>query len=272
MKRFILLAFAALTLFSCSKSGNGTTPEPEPTKPSLLLKSVTETTSGTPSVQVEFTYNGKQVTKASYLKKSNGAFEYEHAFTYDAQGKLLSVTENRPQPAPTYSKADVNYFSDIISNIVLNYSGGVTQTRRLTFSNNRLVENFVTNSNQNSTSTLAYTYNASGNITKIENTVVNIFGQSKTSDEFSTFDDKKNVLSALPIAIFYQTVEQVDGLEFCFGANNPLTHKNTYTQGQVFNYTISYTYNSSGYPTSLTVKQVGTSKQETYTYEYIEVK
>lgn len=272
MKRSILLAFAALTLFSCSKSNNGSTPEPETTQPTYLLKRVTETSGGTSTVNVEFTYNGKQVTKAGYFKKANGSFEYEHAFNYDAQGKLINVTENRAQSKPTYTKADVNYFSNAISSIVLSYSAGVTQTRTLTFGNDRLVASFITNSNQNSTSDLKYTYNGAGNITKIENTGTSSFGQSKITDEFSSFDDKKNVLSALPVAIFYQAVESVSGLEFFYGNNNPTTHKNTYTAGQVFNYTFSYTYNSGGYPTSMTVKQVGTSDQTVYTYEYVEVK
>jgi len=272
MKRLLLLAFAALTLFSCSKSGGDSTPEPEATKPTLLLKRVTETSGGTSTVNVEFTYSGKQVTKASYFKKANGTFEYEHAFTYDAQGKLLNAIENRAQSKPTYSRADVNYFSNTISNIVLTYSGGVTQKRTLTFGNDLLAASFITSSNQNSTSDIRYTYNSAGNIIKIENTANGSFGTSKITDEFTSFDDKKNVLLALPVAIYYQTVETVGGLEYFIGNNNPLTHKNTYTQGQVFNYTFSYTYNSSGYPTTMTLKQVGTSDQTVYSYEYIEAK
>jgi len=84
MKRSILLALAALSLFSCSKSGGGNEPEPEkPTGPTVTINNVAY-----PTVSI-----GTQ-TWTSVNYRGTGGINYNNTSTVDEkQGKLYTLAE-----------------------------------------------------------------------------------------------------------------------------------------------------------------------------------
>ncbi len=272
MKRSILLAFAALSLFSCSKSNNGSTPEPEASRSTILLTRVTETTGGSPSVRLEYTYNGKQMTRASYGKLANGTFSYWQDLSYNTQGQLTAMTSSSNTLTPTYKKADVSWSNGNLSKISFTLYNNSVNENTYTYDNGRIATDravFSTNSATDS----KYSYDANGRNTRIE--FKDVYSAGSGVYEFSSFDDKKSIISALPNWVFfiaYGYSAEVFGDNY--GTNNPLTAKYTtsgYTYPTNETYTYIYTYNSYGYPATMTRKVSGGSTTS-YAYDYIVVK
>jgi hypothetical protein len=269
MKRLILMAFAALTLFSCSKSNNGSTPEPEMAQPTVLLKRITETTGGTSSVSMELTYNGKQLAKASYGKNTNGTFAIDHNFTYNTSGQLngMSVTSTIPQP--TYKKADITVVGSDVTNVSFTRYDNTLTNVFFTYNGGKLATQQISTGSASNGST--YTYDANGRNTRQQY----INGNINSTYEYTSFDDKKNVLSALPYWSYFKAYSyNMNGLDNGYGANNSLLGKLTSTGGTYptnETYTYSYTYNSFGYPATMTMKD-NTGYTTSYAYDYIEVK
>ncbi|WP_158827669.1 hypothetical protein [Mucilaginibacter lacusdianchii] len=270
MKKIIILALSVTTLFaSCSKSSN----EPETTQPTLLLKRITETTDGTPVVNIELTYNGKQLTKASYEKNANGSFAIEHNFTYNSYGQLTGMNVTSTIPQPTYKKADITYNGNDLAQVSFTRYDNTLTKVSYTYNNGKLATEKMENTG--STINSQYTYDASGHNTK--QTYSSISGGQTLNGtyEFSTFDDKKSLISALPSWIYFKAYSyDMQGLGDAFGTNNALTGKLTATGGTYptnETYTYSYTYNSYGYPATMTRKD-NTGSIQSFSYDYIEVK
>jgi len=272
MKRSILLAFAALSLFSCSKSDNGSTPEPEASKSTILLTRVIETTGGSPSVRMEYTYNGKQMTRAGYGKLANGTYGYWYDFAYNTQGQLTGMTAFSNTITPTTKKADVTWTNGELTKIIFTKFDNTTRENTFTYASGRLTTDRAVFS-ASSIIDNKYTYDASGRNTKIEFKETTNAGSGIY--EFTAFDDKKSIVSSLPNWTFFLAYSyDLEVFSDSYGANNPLSEKYTttgYTYPSNETYTYSYTYNGYGYPATMTKKD-GSGYTTSYAYEYTEVK
>ncbi len=80
-----------------------------------------------------------------------------------------------------------------------------------------------------------------------------------------TFDDKNNVTKALPYWMYFKTYLMDRSVDFTPGNRNPVSLSSA-TSEKLY----SYTYNSYGYPASMTYTAGRTTYS--YNYEYMEVK
>ncbi|MDT3403735.1 hypothetical protein [Mucilaginibacter terrae] len=263
MNKIILCAITIATLLtSCSKSNGTVTEEPNKVEPTVLLTKITNATPGADNGKIiaEFTYNGKQLIKAALNKKSDGTFEESHIFNYSSTGQLTGTTISSGQYG--YRKADVTYSGTNISTIKFTRYDNTVRGHTLTYQNNRLAT-WRMDMGFGIQVGLEYTYDANGHNTKRVETEYSSPAKSYTFN-YNTFDSKNNLPSALPYWIYFRTY-QVSGIGEVIGSNNPLTGNE---DGPAGNYI--YTYNSNGYPSKVTTI-VGT-REEAYTYEYVEVK
>ncbi|MFD0751273.1 hypothetical protein ACFQZS_14075 [Mucilaginibacter calamicampi] len=206
---------------------------------------------------IEFTYNGKQLTKA--VRGS-----VTHLFLYDGNGKLTgtSITQTSQNNNGVIKSVITTSGSDI-TNIKLLKAGDVLSAEhQITYQNGNVTKWFNPNSVE-----ILYQYDGNGN-----NTTLNIAEYSGGKPNGFTylttnksFDDKNNFTKAMPYWIYFRTYHQNEFIGFVPGNHNPVTF-NEGGSDKVYN----YTYNSNGYPVSRTY--IGSRTTESYFYEYIEVK
>ncbi|RVU01271.1 hypothetical protein EOD41_04705 [Mucilaginibacter limnophilus] len=265
MKRSILLAFAALTLFSCSKSSS-TNEEPKPEEPTVLLTKIINNTTGDTYYGkpiMEFTYNGKQLTKSTIYHYSITPDVETNIFVYDGRGILTGTTISHTRSNTyDYAKSTVTLSGSNVGNIKFYKSGNVLGAEHtLTYSNGNLTKWFNPNEVE-----INYQYDANGNNTKQDATEYS--NGNATNYKYTitnkSFDDKKNLTNALPYWIYFRAYLQEHGLSYTPGAHNPVSFNDDGSE-KVY----SYTYNSYGYPASMTIS--GSGDTESYTYEYTEV-
>jgi hypothetical protein len=256
-----LLLLAALLATSCSKSGSN--PE-EPTKqePTILLTKVTNQTQGTQDYGktiAEFTYNGKQLTKALFYNYSIPTIIETDNFNYNSQGQLTGANITYSNGNPTVT-ATVTYNGSYASNVTFKRNNTAFAENSLTYQNGKLVRWFNPRDVD-----MIYTYdNVGHNIKQVANEYVNGTANGKAyTYEYLSFDDKHNLTDALPNWVFFRVGNGEEGLGYILGANNPV---NITELGAAKTFT--YEYNSADYPTK--ISKSGNSPKA-YSYEYITV-
>lgn len=266
MKRTLskLLLGAALFLTSCSKSSDSNPEEPSTNQPTVLLTRITNVTPNNRDngkVEAEFTYTGKQLTRASLYKQAGTSnFEESHLFNYNAQGQLTGATINSGQYG--YRKSEVTYNGNNMGTISFTRYDNTVRGHTLTYQNGKLAL-WRMDVGFGIQVSCEYTYDNNGHNTKRIDTEQSTPARAYTYN-YATFDSQGNLPSTLPNWIYFKAYG-VGGLGDVIGINNPLTGTEDGS-----NSTYSYTYNSSGYPTKVTTT-VGT-RQTVYAYEYTEVK
>jgi len=263
MKKIIFSAiFLAQVITACTKKSNT---GPDTSKATLLITRITNNTageSGYSQALAEFAYDGKQLTQAkiySYdgTKLSNTE---THTFNYNTQGQLTGSTiTHSVQNSYDYVSSTVTYTGNNISKITFYKTGNVVGSdNTLSYSGDKLTRWFNPNNVD-----LAYSYDNSGNnIKQVATEYVN--GKADGSvytDQYTTFDSKRNLTAALPNWIYFRVCNQEEGLGYIPGTNNPLTGSEDGT-----NVYYSYGYNIYNYPSGVSI--VSGVKTTSYTYGY----
>lgn len=261
-----ILLLAALLTTSCSKSSSPTE-DPKPEEPTVLLSKVINNTTGDTDFGkpiIEFTYNGKQLTKATIYNYSITPDVETNIFVYDGNGKLTGTTISHTM-SNTYdfAKSTITLNGTNVGNIKFYKTGNaVAAEHTLTYSNGNLTKWFNPNEVE-----ISYQYDANGNNTKQDATEYS--NGNATNYKYTitnkSFDDKKNLTKALPYWIYFRAYLQDHGLSYTPGTHNPVSVDDDGTEN-----VYSYTYNSYGYPATMTVS--GGNRTESYTYEYTEEK
>jgi hypothetical protein len=253
-----MLLLAATFITSCSKSNN-TKPAPTPTGPTALLTKIINNTAGDPylgQTLAEFTYNGKQLSKAVIYHYSITPDVETDLFNYDSQGHLTSTAISHTL-SNSYNdvSSTVTYSGNNISEIKFYKAGSVLdQDITITYQNGN-VTNWL-NTNEVSDT---YTYDSNGHNTK-EVAVEYMNGQPDGNQNVTTnsaFDAKSNLTGALPLWIYFRVYQEDQMYGFAPGTNNPTTVNDG------ADVTYGYQYNSYGYPS--TISWSGQSYQYQYT-------
>jgi len=263
MKHFLsLLLVAALMATSCSKSGSNTPDEPTKQEPTVLLTKVINQTQGTQDYGktiAEFTYDGKQLTKALFYNYSIPTIIETDNFNYNSQGQLTGANITYSNGNPNVI-ATVTYNGTYPSNITFKRDNAVIGDNSLTYQNGRLTRWFNPRDVD-----MVYTYdNAGHNIKQVANEYVNGTANGKVyTYEYLSFDNKHNLTDALPNWVFFRVGNGEEGLGYIIGVNNPVNITELGTAK-----TNTYEYNSAGYPTKISK---GGNSPRAYSYEYITV-
>jgi len=251
------LLISATLITACSKSSSN---NPKPSSPTVLLTKVIDNTTGDPNIGqplYEFTYSGKQLTKAVIYHYAGADVETD-LFSYDSNGHLtgsiISHTESN-----TYDevKSVVTYNGDNIGEVKFYTANNVLdQDITVTYNNGKLSSWYNPNEVK-----LTYTYDGNGNNTQ---NVATEYQDGKPDGEVytvnnNTFDTKSNLAASLPLWIYFRVYTEDDCLSYTPGAHNPLTSDAS---------PYSYQYNSNGYPSAISLQG---ASAESYNYEYTTV-
>lgn len=258
-----VLLLAATIISSCSKSSSNKTTKSTPT---VLLTEVIDNISGDPYIGkplYQFTYNGKQLTKAVINHYSITPDVETDLFNYDSNGHLTGTTISHSL-VNSYDdvSSTVTYSGDNISEIQFYSAPNVLDKNmdiKLTYANGKLTHWF--NSYEVSDT---YTYDSNGNNTT---EVATEYQSGQPDGSVSTtinsgFDNQSNLTQAVPLWIYFRAYTEDQCLAYTPGTNNPLTSND----GGAFTYT--YQYNSYGYPSAITGAG---GYPQSYTYQYTQV-
>jgi YD repeat-containing protein len=259
-KLFVLALLTGAILTSCSKKSDTTITKP--TEPTVLLTKVINNTIGDANIGksiAEFTYSGKQLTKAVLYHYPDVE---TNLFSYDNNGHLTGSTiTHTVTNTYDYVSSTVSYSGDNISEIKFYQAGNILDADvKLTYQDGKLTNWF--NSNEVS---LTYAYDSNGHNTK--QTAVEY--QSGKPDGYqyvttnTSFDDKSNISNALPNWVYFRAYTEDQSLGYTPGINNPVSSSD---DGTAFTY--SYQYNGDGYPSAISWTD---SYPQSYQYEYTKV-
>lgn len=264
-----MLLLAAALFTSCKKSSN------TPTTPKLPTVLLTKIIDNTPSdfyngkSLAEFTYNGKQLSKAviyGYGGFTSGFSPYDietDLFNYDSQGHLTGTTISHSL-TNTYNEisSTVTYTGGNISEIKFYTTGNVLDKDILISYQNGNLSSWFNNNEVN----LTYTYNSSTNNTN--QLAVEYQSGQPDGNQYpttnTTFDSKSNLSQALPFWIYFRVYLEDQSFTFTPGLNNPL---NSNDNGTAFSY--NYQYNSNGYPSTISFQD--NNPLVSYNYQYTQV-
>jgi hypothetical protein len=260
MKKLLFVALiVGSMLTSCSKKSSDTT---KPSTPTVLLTKIINNTTGDPyfgKTLAEFTYNGKQLSKAVLYNYPDVETDL---FSYDSSGHLTGSTISHTL-SNTYDNVSstVTYSGDNISEIKFYKAGNVLDKDiKLAYQNGKLMNWF--NSNEVS---LTYEYDSNGNNTK--QTAVEYANGEPDGYQYVTsngsFDTKSNMSATLPIWIYFRVYHEEQSFSYAPGTNNPVSSND---DGNSFTY--NYQYNSDGYPTTISWND---AYLQSYQYEYVTV-
>jgi hypothetical protein len=256
-----LMLLVALLATSCSKSGSNTPDEPTKLEPTVLITKVTNLTQGQDygKTIAEFTYNGKQLTKALFYNYSIPTIIETDNFNYNAQGQLTGANIIYSNGNPNVT-ATVTYNGTYPSNVTFKRDNVVIGDNTLTYQNGRLVRWFNPRDVD-----MVYTYdNAGHNIKQVANEYINGSANGKVyTYNYLTFDNKHNLTDALPIWVFFRVGSGEESLSYIPGLNNAVTGNEI-----GINTTYGYEYNSAGYVTKMSYSS---GRKQSYGYEYITV-
>lgn len=260
-KTLSLLLISATLITACSKSGSNN--NPKPSTPTVLLTKVIDNTTGDPNIGqplYEFTYNGKQLTKAVIYHYAGSDVETD-LFSYDSNGHLTgSIISHTQSNTQDEASSTVTYDGDNVGEIKFYKANNVLdQDITVIYQNGKLASWFNPNEVK-----LTYTYDGNGNNTK---NVATEYQNGTPDGEVdavtnSTFDSKSNLSASLPLWIYFRVYIEDQCLTYTPGANNPVASND----GGSFTY--SYQYASNGYPSAISWTD---SYPQSYTYEYTQV-
>lgn len=252
-----LLLAVAVFITSCSKSSN---PKPS-SKPSVLLTKIIDNTAGDPylgQTLAEFTYNGKQLSKAIIYHYSITPDVETDLFNYDSQGHLTGTAISHTL-SNSYNviSSTVTYSGSNISEIKFYRTGNVLDRDVTITYQNGNITNWLNTDEVSDT----YTYDSNGHNTK-EVAAEYQSGQPDGGLYTTTnagFDTKSNLTQTQPLWIYFRVYQEDQMFGFAPGSNNPTTVNNG------ADVTYGYQYNSYGYPSTVTWSG------QSYQYEYIQV-
>lgn len=256
--RLLYLLPLAVLLWGCPSS-DSETPEPEET---CYLQTYTkfQPLAGNEKVafSTKYTYNTQGQLTTVALDSADVTLQTDQV-SYNGQNRISEVTSPKNKLVYTY-----NAQNQLIkqSRYNANGSGAYQEIQYYTFahdSKGQLSEAkyyYAGTGQGNWYYTWKYTYNESGNPTRIE--MLDTRGDRLSLTELS-YDAHPSPQSIVPLS-FFQPLEAP-------AANNPVTVTTTNQHQGAMSYTISYTYNPEGLPVSA-VKTYGSGEQEQMAYTY----
>jgi hypothetical protein len=288
MKAPVLLLFVVILITSCKKESNNNLAQtntvktdtakkdttkvipPPVTTPIVLLSAIIDNITGDPGFGkpvAQFTYNGKQLSKALIYYYAPTSSVLEIDFNYDSNGFLTNTTTLSGGSSDitdfTYSGVDLSGFSSVASpgelggfNYTITYQGG-----RLTGVQYSDVGRAGLFQSQDT-----YVYDSNGNNTK-ETSIGTVDNNPNPDPGVNyiytnlNFDDKHNLSQTLPFWIYFRTDLKNPAFTFAPGVNNPVNANDSGT-----NFTYAYEYNSDGYPTKISWTD---PTPVSYVYQYI---
>lgn len=236
------------------------------TTPTTLLTKIINNTTGDAGFgksHLEFTYNGKQLTKAvRYTYQSDGSVSNAETttFNYNSSGNLTgTVISNSNNAAYVgYVKTDITASGNGVSALKIYFANNVLSDD-ITFAyQNARVNSFTSTVN----GLYTYSYNSSGNNTQFftDHAITN-----------NTFDTHKNLSSAIPYWVYFSFIMfsdyHIQGVPLNPGTNNVLS-----LSENGYNYSYTYQYNSYDYPSvSTSTVKASNGANLSFQYQYIQV-
>jgi len=261
MKKTSTLLLLAATLITACKKDNSSAPTPT-TNATVLLTKITNNINGDPGFGksfIEFSYNGKQLTKAVlYEYKQDGSVNNTETttFNYDSKANLrgTTITESNPFRYVSYVSTTMTATGNNVGELKI-YGTNNTLYDDITFNyqNGRLSSSTSTSNGVNT-----YTYNSDGNNTQrvTDHALLN-----------KSFDTKSNLLGALPYWVYFTNIQFTDddyqGVPLHPGKNNVVS----FDDGMGNAGTYTYQYNDLGYP-SVSTSTLKDSKGNILSYKY----
>ncbi|SEF96060.1 hypothetical protein SAMN05421847_1138 [Halpernia humi] len=230
----------------------------------IIKKVTTKDQNGVPSI-ISYTYTSNQLTSVSF----GGIQNFDLTYTNGKITKIASTTNIGSITSVTNYK--LNYTGNQLTSVdeSQDIGTGVTQnsTSVISYINGKVSKirrgnfDFQTPPQEQSYSSYDFTWNGNNLSTVTNTSAIVAVPVPPTSQTFtySSYDSKKNPFNTLPIEFNIATIFSFNASLALqgFSANNPTKITSGTDSG-----TFTYTYNSDGFPTSVT------ENGQTSTYEY----
>jgi len=241
----LLLIAMAVFITGCKKSSSGDSNSTPATKTYLVSQVTTTSNPGTQTSVIQFTYDSKN--RMVGINASGETITY----TYDDNNNLTSAV-NKNSTGNTLGTATYTYSGNTITDNYVPVNGTSNIQVVYAINSEKAVQGIKYYVGNSLNASEALNYDSKGNITRVG------YCCNPADTINFTFDDKKSPFSMLGAPNF----------DFQFENNlSPYSYVNNIATGTPNTSSITYTYNSDGFP--VTVVRIQPYVTYTDTYQYI---